>query len=66
VSTAPTFAEYQGYVAMDAFVQGLKAAGANPTQASLVNALLGMTAYKPLDPMHEARSTSSAIVERVR
>jgi ABC-type branched-subunit amino acid transport system substrate-binding protein len=45
VSTAPTFAEYQGYVSMDAFVQGLKAAGSNPTQASLINALLGMTAY---------------------
>jgi branched-chain amino acid transport system substrate-binding protein len=42
----PTFAEYQGYVSMDLFVQGLKAAGANPTQASLINALLGMTAYK--------------------
>jgi hypothetical protein len=46
VSTDPTFAEYQGYVSMDAFVQGLKAAGSNPTQASLINALLGMTAYK--------------------
>jgi branched-chain amino acid transport system substrate-binding protein len=41
----PTFAEYQGYVSIDLFVQGLKAAGANPTQASLINALLGMTAY---------------------
>jgi branched-chain amino acid transport system substrate-binding protein len=41
----PTFAEYQGYVAIDAFVQGLKAAGVNPTQASLINAMLGMTAY---------------------
>jgi branched-chain amino acid transport system substrate-binding protein len=45
VSTAPTFAEYQGYVSMDALVQGLKAAGSSPTQASLINALLGMTAY---------------------
>jgi branched-chain amino acid transport system substrate-binding protein len=45
VSTAPTFAEYQGYVSMDAMVQGLKAAGSNPTQASLINATLGMTAY---------------------
>jgi branched-chain amino acid transport system substrate-binding protein len=45
VTTAPTFAEYQGYVSVDAFVQGLKAAGANPTQASLINAMLGMTAY---------------------
>jgi ABC-type branched-subunit amino acid transport system substrate-binding protein len=46
VSTAPTFAEFQGYLAMDAFVQSLKAAGANPTQASVINAGLGMTAYK--------------------
>jgi branched-chain amino acid transport system substrate-binding protein len=46
VSTAPTFAEYQGYVSIDTFVQGLKAAGSNPTQASLINALLGMTAYQ--------------------
>jgi branched-chain amino acid transport system substrate-binding protein len=45
VFTAPTFAEYLGYVSIDAFVQGLKAAGANPTQASLINAMLGMTAY---------------------
>jgi ABC-type branched-subunit amino acid transport system substrate-binding protein len=45
VTTAPTFAEYQGYVSIDAFVQGLKAAGTNPTQASLINAMLGMTNY---------------------
>ena len=45
VTTAPTFAEYQGYVSIDAFVQGLKAAGSNPTQASLINAMLGMTNY---------------------
>jgi branched-chain amino acid transport system substrate-binding protein len=45
VSTAPTFAEYQGYVSIDAFVQGLKAAGSNATQASLINAMLGITAY---------------------
>jgi hypothetical protein len=45
VSTAPTFAEYQGYVSIDAMVQGLKAAGSNPTQASFINAMLGLSNY---------------------
>ncbi len=38
----PTFGEYQGYLAVAAFVQGLKAAGAHPTQASFINAMLGI------------------------
>jgi branched-chain amino acid transport system substrate-binding protein len=45
VTGDPTFAEYQGYLAVDAFVEGLKAAGSNPTQASLIDALLGITNY---------------------
>ncbi|HUJ64613.1 MAG TPA: ABC transporter substrate-binding protein, partial [Acidimicrobiales bacterium] len=45
VSGDPTFAEYIGYVTVDALVQGLKAAGKNPTQASLINAMLGITSY---------------------
>jgi branched-chain amino acid transport system substrate-binding protein len=45
VTTSPTFAEYQGYVSVDAMVQGLKAAGSNPTQASFINAMLGITNY---------------------
>jgi branched-chain amino acid transport system substrate-binding protein len=45
VNGDPTFAEYLGYTSVDALVQGLKAAGSNPTQSSLINALLGMTNY---------------------
>jgi branched-chain amino acid transport system substrate-binding protein len=45
VTTEPTFAEYIGYASVDALVQGLKGAGKNPTQASLINAMLGITDY---------------------
>jgi branched-chain amino acid transport system substrate-binding protein len=45
VTGEPTFAEYLGYVSLDAFVTGLKAAGAHPTQASFINAMLGITSY---------------------
>lgn len=44
----PTFGEYIGYLSVDAFVQGLKKAGANPTQASLINAMLKITHYAGL------------------
>jgi branched-chain amino acid transport system substrate-binding protein len=42
---SPGLNEYLGYVAVDAFVDGLKAAGANPTQAQFINAMLGITNY---------------------
>jgi branched-chain amino acid transport system substrate-binding protein len=45
ISGDPTSNEYWGYVAVDAFLTGLKAAGSNPTQASLMSALLGITHY---------------------
>jgi len=45
VTTDPTYAEYLGYVSVDAFVDGLKAAGANPTQASFIKTMLGITHY---------------------
>ena len=45
VTTDPTYAEYLGYVSVDAFVTGLKAAGPNPTQAAFINAMLGITDY---------------------
>jgi ABC-type branched-subunit amino acid transport system substrate-binding protein len=48
VTTEPTFSEYIGYLTVDAFVKGLKAAGSNPTQASLINATLGITHYDGL------------------
>jgi branched-chain amino acid transport system substrate-binding protein len=41
----PSLNEYIGYASVDAFVTGLKAAGAHPTQASLINALLGIRHY---------------------
>ncbi|HET9732328.1 MAG TPA: ABC transporter substrate-binding protein [Acidimicrobiales bacterium] len=41
----PTFGEYLGYLSVDGFVQGLKAAGPNPTRASLINTMLGITNY---------------------
>lgn len=45
VTTEPTLSEYLGYTAIDGLVVGLKAAGANPTHASLINAMLGITNY---------------------
>ena len=45
VNGDPTFAEYEGYLAMAALVQGLQAAGANPTQASFINAMLGINNF---------------------
>lgn len=45
ITTEPTFAEYQGYASVDAMVQGLKAAGSNATQASFINAMLGLGTY---------------------
>jgi branched-chain amino acid transport system substrate-binding protein len=45
VTTEPTFAEYIGYTSVLALVDGLKAAGSKPTQASLINALLAMRTF---------------------
>lgn len=45
VNGDPTFAEYQGYLSVLAFVQGLKGAGASPTQASLINSLLAIGSF---------------------
>jgi branched-chain amino acid transport system substrate-binding protein len=39
ISGEPTSIDYNGYTAIGLLVRGLKAAGANPTQASLINAL---------------------------
>jgi branched-chain amino acid transport system substrate-binding protein len=43
----PGLGEYLAYTAVDAFVAGLKAAGANVTQASLISALLTLRSYNP-------------------
>ncbi len=37
--------QYLGYTSVFAFVQGLKAAGPNPTQAQLINAMLGIRSF---------------------
>ncbi len=63
VSTAPTFAEYQGYVSIDAMVQGLKAAGSNPTQASFINAMLGLNSYAGAD-LWSGRTLNFAVSAR--
>ena len=45
VTGDPTFNEYLGYLSIDGLVTGLKAAGANPTPTSFMNAMLGITRY---------------------
>jgi ABC-type branched-subunit amino acid transport system substrate-binding protein len=45
VSTPPTLNEYMAYLSIDALVDGLKAAGKNPTQASFIQAMEGITNY---------------------
>ncbi len=41
----PTYAEYAGYTSMALLVDGLKAAGANPSQAGLITALGGLHSF---------------------
>lgn len=45
VHTDPTFAEYMGYLSVIGLVQGLKGAGPNPTQASLIKSLSHITNF---------------------
>jgi ABC-type branched-subunit amino acid transport system substrate-binding protein len=45
VTTDPTYAEYAGYTSIALLVQGLKGAGSNPTQSSLINALSHVTNF---------------------
>lgn len=45
VNTDPTFAEYMGYLSIDLLVHGLQRAGANPSQAELINAINGIKNY---------------------
>jgi branched-chain amino acid transport system substrate-binding protein len=63
VTRDPTYAEYAGYVAVDAFVTGLKAAGSNPTQASYINTMLGITNYNAAG-LWDGHSTSFALSDR--
>jgi branched-chain amino acid transport system substrate-binding protein len=45
VETDPTLGEYLGYMSVNAFVTGLNAAGSDPTQATFIKAMLGITNY---------------------
>lgn len=44
----PTYGEYNGYVSIGLLIKALKAAGANPTQASLITALSGIHSWDGL------------------
>jgi branched-chain amino acid transport system substrate-binding protein len=63
VTGPPTFAEYNGYATVDAFVQGLKLAGSNPTQAAVINAMLGITNYNAVG-LYGSHSVSFALDQR--
>jgi branched-chain amino acid transport system substrate-binding protein len=45
ISGIPTFGEYEGYIAADAAIEGLKVAGSNPTSASILTNLRKVTDY---------------------
>jgi branched-chain amino acid transport system substrate-binding protein len=45
VTEVPSLNNYLAYVSIDAFVTGLQKAGPDPTQASLINAMLNVTSY---------------------
>jgi branched-chain amino acid transport system substrate-binding protein len=45
IQTDPTYAEYVGYTAVALLLQGLKGAGATPTQSSLLTSLSGITNF---------------------
>jgi branched-chain amino acid transport system substrate-binding protein len=45
VSGIPNGGTYQGWIAMDAIIAGLKAAGSNPTKASFITAMRKITNY---------------------
>lgn len=63
VTGPPTFAEYNGYASVDAFVQGLKLAGSNPTRAAFINAMLGITNYNAAG-LYGSHSVSFAMDQR--
>ncbi len=63
VSGDPTFSEYQGYTTVDAFTKGLKAAGRQPTQASFIKAMLGITNYNAAG-LYGSHSVSFAMKDR--
>lgn len=63
VTGDPTAAEYLGYGEFGALVQGLNAAGPDPSQASFINAMLGLTDYNA-DGLYGSHSLSFALSQR--
>jgi ABC-type branched-subunit amino acid transport system substrate-binding protein len=45
ITGVPDFGGYTGYITADLLIEGLQAAGQNPTRASFLNALHSMTAF---------------------
>ena len=63
VTTAPAEAQYYGYMSVDAVVQGLKVAGSSPSQASFINAMLGITNFNGVG-LYGTHSVSFALDTR--
>jgi ABC-type branched-subunit amino acid transport system substrate-binding protein len=63
VTGDPTAAEYLGYQEFGALVQGLNAAGSHPTQASFINAMLGLSDYNGAG-LYGSHSLSFALSQR--
>jgi branched-chain amino acid transport system substrate-binding protein len=55
--------QYLGYLAVAAFVDGLKAAGHQPTQASFINAMLGIRSFNG-DGLYGSHSIGFAMDQR--
>jgi ABC-type branched-subunit amino acid transport system substrate-binding protein len=63
VTTAPAEAQYYGYMVVDAFVQGLKVTGPNPSQSAFINAMLGITNFNGVG-LYGSHSVSFALATR--
>jgi branched-chain amino acid transport system substrate-binding protein len=63
VSGDPSLNEYIGYAAVDGFITGLKAAGPQPTQASLIASMLGIRSYNA-DGLYGTHSVGFAMDQR--
>ncbi len=63
VTGLPTEAQYYGYMTVDAFVQGLKASGSNPSQSAYINAMLGITSFNGVG-LYGTHSVSFALDTR--
>ncbi len=63
VTGEPPTNEFYGYMAVDALVQGLKAAGSSPTQASVINAMLQIHNYNGAG-LYGTHSVSFALADR--